>query len=109
MYPSRKKEILSPVPETTSSGAHVVEVTTGPGQWGPAMMVRRGGIRGVGRGRLCVSVGVDGEEEGCKKEGEGGSMCVVEGEEDSEEEDFTVKMIENQPGKFNTQIKAFTQ
>ena len=54
---------------------------------------------------MCVSVGVDGEEEGCKKEGEGGSMCVVEGEEDSKEEDFTVKIIENQPRKFNTQIK----
>ena len=55
---------------------------------------------------MCVSVGVDGEEEGCKKEGEGGSMCVVEGDEDSEEEDFTVKIIENQPRKFNTQIYA---
>ena len=76
---------------------------------GPGHDGKEGGIRGVGRGRLCVSVGVDGEEEGCKKEGEGGSMCVVEGEEDSEEEDFAVKIIENQPRKFNTQIKTFTQ
>ena len=56
MYPSRKKEILSPVPETTSSGAHVVEVTTGPGHWSP-MPVKRDGVRGV-RGWGVVGGGV---------------------------------------------------
>ena len=36
---------------------------------------------------MCVSVGVDGEEDGCEMEGEGGSICeCVEGEKDSEEE-----------------------